>query len=123
MEKLRDKGPATLRATSAERRRSVCMPLSQLFHWLTLSRACSKDAVADEMAVSDAYVPQANVYILFKAKAGDAEDVFSPKEKTLAQGPLPLILLNDRRQKSLNSGKRHGLVKPRKRGRTMQMVL
>ena len=65
------------------------MPLSQLFHWLTLSRTCSKDAVADEMAVSDVYVPQANVYIPFKAKGGDAEDVISPKEKTLAQGPLP----------------------------------
>ena len=63
-----------------------------MFHWLTFSGGCSKDVVADEMAVSDAYVPQVNVYIPFKAEAGDVEDVDSPKEKIPAQGPVPLVL-------------------------------
>lgn len=63
-----------------------------MFHWLTFAGACSKDAVADEMAVSDAYVPQVNVYIPFKGKAGDVEDVISPKGKNPAQGPVPLVL-------------------------------
>ena len=59
------------------------------FNWLKIFGACSKDAVADVMAVSDASVPQVNVCILFKAKAGDVEDVKSPKKKTPAPGPLP----------------------------------
>ena len=68
------------------------MPLCHMHHWLIFPGACSKDAVADEMAVSDAYELQVNVYTPFKAKAGDVEDVSSPKAKTLAQGPLPKIL-------------------------------
>lgn len=82
MGKVKDKGPATLHVTSAERRRFVCTPLSPRFNWLTIPRAYSKDAAADEMAVNDAYVPPVNAYTPSKAKAGDVEDATLPREKT-----------------------------------------
>lgn len=92
MGRMTDKGRATLHATNAGQRRFVCMLLPQLSHWLTISGACSKDAVANEMAVSDAYELQVNVYTPFKAKAGAVEDVSPPKEKTLAQDPVSKVL-------------------------------
>lgn len=79
---MKDSDPATLHVTSAEQRRFVCTPLSPLFNWLRITRAHSKDAVAEEMVVNGAYVLQVNAYTLSKAKAGDVEDATLPREKT-----------------------------------------
>lgn len=94
-----------------------------IHHWLTFSGACSKDAAADEMDVSDAYELQVNVYTPFKAKAGVVEDVSSPKKKTPAQGLVPKTLQKNCQQTSFNSGKSDRSGRPRERGRTLQIVL
>ena len=82
---MTDKDLATPHATSAERRRFVCTPLSPTFDELIILRACSKDAVADEMVVNDASVPQVNACTPFKAKEGDVEE----RQKTPVSDPLP----------------------------------
>ena len=87
--KEKGKDPATPRVISAEQRRFVSMSSSPRPDWLTISRPCSNDVVADEMVVNDVYVPQVNVYTLYKAKAGDPEDAMLPRVKTLAKATLP----------------------------------
>lgn len=81
---MKDKDPATRHVISAERRRFVCKSFPSLSDWLTTFRVCSKDAVADERVVNDAYVPQVNAFTPCKAKAEGAEDAMLPKEKTSA---------------------------------------